>query len=678
MVAEQAEKSTKNKLEKLQQELADSRARFRNVIERNADGILIVGAKDGIVRYLNPAAEELFGVSAEELEGEMFGFPVVAGRKSSIDIVRCDRSDVVAEMHVVETEWGGEPALLASLRDITPRVRILRALEQSEKRYRILFDRAGDAIFVVSLQGDFLDANQVACQRYGYSLDELLEMTPKGLTTPERAGKVDQIINEIIQQGSDVFETVHRCADGSTLPVEINAQVIEHIEQKAILCVVRDITERKQADKALRWQQEADAAMADLSKNLLESIPIEDISYRVLEYAKTLTASTFGYVGYIDPESGYLVSSTMTRDVWDQCHVPDKDIVFKEFAGLWGWVLENRQPLMTNAPNEDPRSSGVPLGHVPIERFLSVPAMIGDELVGQIALANPESDYSERDLRLAQRLASIYALALQRKRAEDALAAYSHQLEEMVEERTEALRQAQEKALRQERLAALGQLAGGVAHDLRNPLSVIASAIYYLKMVQPNAEDVVLEYLDMIDDEVKTADRIVADLLDFARDKTVVPRAVGLDEIVAHVLDRKPPPQGIGLALQIPEDLPQAYMDSGHLKQILNNLITNAYQAMSDGGILTLRASTVDERVQLDVSDTGEGIPPENMEKIFEPLFTTKSRGIGLGLAICQKLIEANQGDISVTSEEGAGSTFTITMPIYQERDDDQEQSQDD
>ncbi len=1065
MIEGQGKNSTETQLKNLQQELADSQARFRNVIERNADGILIVGAEDGIVRYLNSAAEELFGVSAEELEGEMFGFPVVAGRKSAIDIVRRDRSDVVAEMHVVETEWEGEPALLASLRDITPRVRALNALKVSEQRYRILFEHAGDAIFVVSFQGKFLDVNQIACQRYGYSLDELLDMTPKELNAPERADKVDQVIDGIIQKGSDIFETVHRRADGSTIPVEINAQVIEHVDQKAILCVVRDITERKQAEQALReseakfrnlfetmghgvvyhhkdgqivsanpaaarilgltvdqilgrtsmdpswhaihedgsefpgeahpsmvalregeeikdvimgvysprddqyrwikihavpqfhlgeeepyqvyttfeditrlkrveqklterikeltclyavrramhadlpvdqlcqeivehlipamrysqsavpvielngdrctteqyreglshgihasisvkgatygnlsvyyleeepfllpdeqnlinniadalgewlehkeieeeitsqkerlsniiegtnvgtwewnvqtgetifnqkwaqiigytleelepisietwmeythpddlekskallekhfrgesdyyqcelrmrhkqghwvwmldrgkviewsqdgrplrmfgmhqdvterkqaeralqWQQEIDAAMADLSKDLLESIPIGDISYRVLDHAKRLTGSTFGYVGYIDPESGYLVSSTMTRDVWDQCHVPEKDIVFKEFAGLWGWVLENRQPLMTNAPSEDPRSSGVPLGHVPIERFLSVPAMIGDELVGQIALANPGSDYGERDLRLTERLASIYALALQRKRAEDALTDYSHHLEEMVTKRTEALRQAQEKALRQERLAALGQLAGGVAHDLRNPLSVISSAVYYLKMVQTDAEDIVVEYLDMIDDEVQTADRIVTDLLDFARDKTVVPRAVDLDEVVAHVLDRKSPPQGVGLVIQIPDDLPQAHIDSGHLKQILTNLITNAYQAMDDGGILSLRASSVDQRVQLDISDTGDGISAENMEKIFEPLFTTKSRGIGLGLAICQKLIEANQGRISVTSEEGAGSTFTITIPIYQEKEAAQERSHDD
>jgi PAS domain S-box-containing protein len=528
--------------------------------------------------------------------------------------------------------------------------------------------------------------NRKWAQIIGYTLNELEPVSIETWmehTHPDDLEKSRALLEKHFRGETDYYqcELRMRHKQGHWVWILDRGKVFEWSEDGSPLRMFgmhQNITERKQAEKALRWQQEADAAIADLSKGLLESIPIDDISYRVLEHAKRLTGSTFGYVGYIDPESGYLVSSTMTRDVWDQCHVPEKDIVFEKFGGLWGWVLENRQPLMTNAPSEDPRSSGVPVGHVPIERFLSVPAMIGGELVGQIALANPESDYGERDMRLTQRLASIYALALQRKRAEDALAAYSHQLKEMVDERTEALRQAQEKALRQERLAALGQLAGGVAHDLRNPLSVIASAIYYLKMVQTDAEDVVLEYLEMIDDEVKTADRIVADLLDFARDKTVVPRTVDLDEIVAHVLDRKPPPQGIGLALQIPEDLPRAYMDSGHLKQILTNLITNAYQAMGDGGVLSLRASTVDERVQLDVSDTGEGIPPENMKKIFEPLFTTKSRGIGLGLAICQKLIKANQGDISVTSEEGAGSTFRITMPIYQEEEVAQEQSQDD
>ena len=116
------------------------------------------------------------------------------------------------------------------------------------------------------------------------------------------------------------------------------------------------------------------AALAELSSALILPKPIEDISWMVLEHAKHLTLSGFGYVGFIDPDTGYLVSVTMTRDIWDTCHVPDKEIIFKKFSGLWGWVLENRKPLLTNAPAQEPMSSGTPPGHIPISRFISCDA----------------------------------------------------------------------------------------------------------------------------------------------------------------------------------------------------------------------------------------------------------------------------------------------------------------
>ena len=156
----------------------------------------------------------------------------------------------------------------------------------------------------------------------------------------------------------------------------------------------------------------------------------------VLEHAKQFTQSLFGYVGFIDPDTGHLVSVTMTRDVWESCHVPDKEIVFKKFSGLWGWVLDNHEPLLTNSPSQEPMSAGTPPGHIPISRFLSVPAMIGDNLVGQIALANSERDYTERDLDLVQRMATLYAIAIQRNQAEEALQKAHAELEERVEERT--------------------------------------------------------------------------------------------------------------------------------------------------------------------------------------------------------------------------------------------------
>jgi PAS domain S-box-containing protein len=170
------------------------------------------------------------------------------------------------------------------------------------------------------------------------------------------------------------------------------------------------------------WEDEANQAVVELAETLHGSLTVDEIAALVLERAQRLTGSKFGYVGYIDPQTGYLVSPTISRDIWDICQVAGKDIIFKEFTGLWGWVLKSRQPLLTNSPAEDPRSSGTPSGHIPIERFLSAPALIDeDRLVGQIALCNPDRDYTEQDLRFVERLASLYAIALQRKWNEEAL-----------------------------------------------------------------------------------------------------------------------------------------------------------------------------------------------------------------------------------------------------------------
>ena len=158
---------------------------------------------------------------------------------------------------------------------------------------------------------------------------------------------------------------------------------------------------------------------AALLKALVKPTTIDDLSYHILEYAKQLTSSQFGYVGHIDPETGHLICSTMTRDIWEDCQVPEKSIVFEKFGGLWGWVLEHRCPLLTNTPQKHLHSSGVPQGHLPIQRFLSAPALVGDEILGQIALANPGRDYVDRDLNIVKQLADIYALAVQRYFAQE-------------------------------------------------------------------------------------------------------------------------------------------------------------------------------------------------------------------------------------------------------------------
>ncbi len=270
------------------------------------------------------------------------------------------------------------------------------------------------------------------------------------------------------------------------------------------------------------------------------------------------------------------------------------------------------------------------------------------------------------------------------KQAEQQLKQYSEHLEEMVTERTRELQEAQQQLVRHEKLAVLGQMAGSVGHELRNPLAVINTAIYYLKMVQPDADEKIKKYHSTIEREVHNADKIIADLLDFARGVTAEPKPVAILELVQGVLERFPAPAWVEVNLEIPADLPLVFADPHQMEQVLGNLVVNACQAMAstssatgvkNGGKLTLSAHMVvpvterdlqKEMLAIAVKDTGTGITPENMQKLFEPLFTTKTRGIGLGLAVSRKLTEANGGRIEVESEPGKGSTFTLWLPVKQ------------
>ena len=251
----------------------------------------------------------------------------------------------------------------------------------------------------------------------------------------------------------------------------------------------------------------------------------------------------------------------------------------------------------------------------------------------------------------------------ERKQAEQALQAYSENLEEMVETRTEALSEAQERLHRQEKLAILGQLAGGVAHELRNPLGVISNAIYYLQLVLTDADEDIIDYMNLIDIRIKEADKIISDLLNLSRTQPTERNEHPISGMIEHTLTRHPPPTGIMVTVELGADLPLAFVDPQQIWQVLTNLVTNAYQAMPEGGALTFRAETEPGWVHLLISDTGQGLVPEIQQKIFEPLFTTKTKGFGLGLAVSKNLVEVNGGRLEVTSQAGQGSTFIVTLP---------------
>ena len=223
----------------------------------------------------------------------------------------------------------------------------------------------------------------------------------------------------------------------------------------------------------------------------------------------------------------------------------------------------------------------------------------------------------------------------------------------------------QKKLARSERLAVLGQLAGGVGHELRNPLGAIKNATYFLNMALEQPELEVKETLGILEREVAASERIISSLLGFARPRPPTRRKVNINEVVREVLSFAAVPENVKVVRKLDESLPAIMVDPDQLGQVFANIIRNGIQAMPEGGQLTVRSEVFRPGwVAISFADTGVGIPSEELPKIFEPLFTTKAKGIGLGLAVTSTLVEGHGGTVEVQSKVGKGSTFTVRLPI--------------
>jgi signal transduction histidine kinase len=298
-------------------------------------------------------------------------------------------------------------------------------------------------------------------------------------------------------------------------------------------------------------------------------------------------------------------------------------------------------------------------------------------------------DYIVKPFQSVEILARVEThLAMQRLRVQleaqnIQLQKLNDRLEQKVGERTAQLQEAQEELVRKEKLSILGQLSGSVGHELRNPLGVMSNAVYFLKTVMTDADETVTEYLGIIESEIDNSQRIITDLLDFARTKPPRTKTISASELIDENLGKCAVPENVAVAVELPESLPPLTVDPLQMGQVLQNLVCNAVQAMPEGGALRIAARLVGaglvpahdpkgqpqglplwDGIEISVADTGQGISPENMKKLFQPLFTTKPKGVGLGLVVCRNLVEANGGRIGVESEQGVGTTFTVALPV--------------
>lgn len=230
----------------------------------------------------------------------------------------------------------------------------------------------------------------------------------------------------------------------------------------------------------------------------------------------------------------------------------------------------------------------------------------------------------------------------------------------------------EEQMVRRERLTTLGQLSASIAHELRNPMGAIRNAAFFLGMAVEDPDPDVGEALEIMEDEIGRCEEIIRSLLDFVSARPPERRELPLNEVVREALREMEVPEAVDVVTELDGALPSIEADGNQLRQVLRNLLHNAVQAMPAGGRLTVKTARVIDRspvgqrgeVTISVTDTGIGIAKEDVDRIFEPLFTTKAKGIGLGLPLARMLVERHGGRIEVESDVGVGSTFTVRLPV--------------
>ncbi len=650
--------------------------------------------------------------------------------------------------------------------------------ENLRNDYALYIEKSPDGIFISDETGKYMAVNPAACALLGYSEAELLQRSISEITPPSDL----KHFQSLWRDGESKGDVPLIRKDGSVIMVNIHAVALG---RNRFMGLVRDISERKRFEERLQCEVEINAALAELAVALMASKNRNDIANQVLAQAQALTKSKFGYVGYINPENGYLICNRCSKNVWDYCTIENKYFVFHEFKGLWGWVLNHRKPLFANTSVEHPFSVGTPPGHIELEKFLAVPILINGQIAGLIALANSEVDYTEEHVKVVERVAAIYALALQRIYVEETLkkseeyyslilngisevivllqvvnedkyriVQFNNQFAKLMQLRAEQLqgklvheiapaniaelwlqrnlevirtglavqveqeldgygifevklepiideagkcthiiivardiensKKLEEHLLKAEKLESLGLLAGGIAHDFNNILTVIIGNNALAKIKANKFSDEIkgqfLEPLTEIDKAYLQAKDLTQQLLTFAKGGSPILKVVSVPEFIRESAEFALKGSSVRCSYKFSENLCPVEIDKGQINQVLNNLILNAIHAMPRGGQISIKAQNimVDEGcflplksgdyLEIAIQDSGIGIQPEHLPKLFDPFFSTKPMGTGLGLTTTYSIVKKHCGWIAVESELGVGTTFTIYLPASQKK----------
>ncbi|MEO2016198.1 MAG: ATP-binding protein [Fuerstiella sp.] len=277
-------------------------------------------------------------------------------------------------------------------------------------------------------------------------------------------------------------------------------------------------------------------------------------------------------------------------------------------------------------------------------------------------------------------MVTVCGLTLAATIARSKLQQYADGLEHLVRDRTAELRdrqrretelaenkldQLRRKLVRQTRLATIGQMTASIAHEIRNPLGAVRNAAYFIKRYIHVDNPKLPQHLEIIDQEVEVVDHVIRDMLEMARSTEPIKESFDLSEVVQKIFNQNGKNNSVYHQLHASSDPFMIHADQGQIRQVLQNLIVNANQALNDGGEISVELDQNGNDAIIAVRDTGPGVSDEHRDQLFEPLFTTKAKGTGLGLTICRQLIERHGGSIELQANAGAGASFLIRLPQH-------------
>jgi len=543
-----------------------------------------------------------------------------------------------------------------------------RALGEAESKYRALVEQSLAGVYVTN-EERFLFVNQAAADILDHTVEELVGgLGPMDVVHPDDRALVAGNIRARLEKAVEALRYSFRCMrkDGTVIHCEVFGRRATYEGRPAILGTLIDITERNRTERELRRLNRALQAIVLCNIALVRS---QDET-RLLGEVCRVIVETAGYpvawVGLIEEDEAKSIRP-VARVGGDARHLDSMRSGWADTAegrNPAGVAIREGRPAIISNVSTDPalaawRAEAARVGHA---SQIVLPLAVEGRALGVLAICALESDaFDTQEVALLTQLAADLAYGMDTLRTRDER---QRILEQLGRER--------EGAIQREKLAEMGSLLAGVAHELNNPLAALMGRIAILRMKVERGP--VQADLDKAAAAADRCVRIVRNFLALARQRPPERQPTSLNAVVKEAVELLGYPlrvDNVEVRFELAEDLPVLWADPHQLHQVVVNLITNAHHAMREIQgprrlIFTTRADADRGRVTLEVADTGTGIPPEAQARLFEPFFTTKApgQGTGLGLPMCQGIVEGHGGTISARSEAGKGAVFTVELPV--------------